>query len=271
VAKRSHELDRLELEIRRTQVIVPAGGQAKRFGYTDLPKALLPLDHKTLIDHQLEFLGASGLRDFLLLTGHFAEKLEAHVGSGSRFRVRVSYCRDPKGLGAVGRAKAIKNALARGAIDRRRRALIAYPDDIFFDRTLPYRLISHHLASVHSFGAVGTILLVSGHHYPFGVVREIDHSGRARDWEEKPLLDLPTYTGIGVFEPPFFDLILKEVDMRAKKAVEPEMLIFPKLTEEGRLATMTIPPEVWCSINDPKEYEAAIARVKAQEARRPGR
>lgn len=263
--KRSHELQRLEAEIAGPQVIVPAGGQAKRFGYSDLPKALLPFDSKTLIDHQLEFLAASGFHDFVLLTGHFAEKLEAHVGTGSRFGLKVRYCRDPRGLGAVGRAKAIKNAVAEGVIDRGRRALLAYPDDVFFDRTLPYRLISHHLAAVQSFRAVGTILLVSGRHYPFGVVRQIDHSGRAKDWEEKPLLNLPTYTGIGVFEPPFFKMIEEDVDMKSKKAVEPETLIFPKLTEEGRLATMLIPPEIWCSINDPKEYEAALARAKAGE------
>jgi MurNAc alpha-1-phosphate uridylyltransferase len=256
------ELRRLKEEIERTQVVVPAGGQAKRFGYSDLPKALLPFDSKTLIDQQLDFLAGSGLRDFVLLTGHFADKLEAYVGSGKKWGVHVRYCRDPQGMGPVGRAKAIKNAVAKKVIDRRRRALIAYPDDVFFDRTLPYRLISHHVAAVGSFGAVATILLVSGRHYPFGVVRNVDHSGRARDWEEKPLLALPTYTGIGVFEPGFFDLIDEFVDMKSRKAVEPEQLIFPKLTEAGRLATMLIPPEVWCSINDPKEYEAALERIK---------
>jgi NDP-sugar pyrophosphorylase family protein len=262
VKKRSHELRRLEEEILRTQVVLPAGGQAKRFGFAELPKALLPFNSKTLIDHQLDFLSASGLHEFILLTGHFAEKLEAHVGDGSNRGIRVRYCRDPQGVGPVGRAKAIKNALANEVIDRKRRALIAYPDDVFLDITLPYRLISHHISSVESFRAVGTILLVSGRHYPFGVVRNVDHSGRARDWEEKPLLNLPTYTGIGVFEPPFFESIERHVDMRSRKAVEPEMLIFPKLTEQGRLATMMIPPEVWCSINDPKEYEAALERTK---------
>lgn len=80
--------------VERTQVIVVAGGKAKRLGM-DIPKCLLEISGKKLIDMSIESLAKEGFRDFVLMLGHKAELVMDHVGDGKKYGVRVTYSVDP--------------------------------------------------------------------------------------------------------------------------------------------------------------------------------
>lgn len=75
------------------QVVIIAGGKGTRIRSVaaDLPKVLIPVAGRPFIEHQFELLQASGFRDILLCVGYLGEHVEAHVGDGSRFGVRVRY------------------------------------------------------------------------------------------------------------------------------------------------------------------------------------
>lgn len=94
------------------QVVIIAGGLGTRLKAVapDLPKALVPVAGRPFIEHQLGLLKKNGLLDVLLCVGHFADKIERHVGDGSRFGLRVKYSyEDPAQL--LGTGGALINAL----------------------------------------------------------------------------------------------------------------------------------------------------------------
>ena len=55
------------------------------------PTALLPLAAKPLIEYTLEALAAAGIKQALLVTGPYSEKVQAHVGGGQRWGLEIDY------------------------------------------------------------------------------------------------------------------------------------------------------------------------------------
>lgn len=94
------------------QVVILAGGLGTRLQVVagGRPKALVPVAGRPFIDHQFALLRRHGLRDVVLCVGYLGEMIEAHVGDGTPFDVRVRYAReDPARL--LGTGGALLNAL----------------------------------------------------------------------------------------------------------------------------------------------------------------
>ena len=87
-----------------TQALILAAGRGTRLGAltADCPKPLLDLEGKPILERIVTALrDGAGVTDFVLVTGHLREQIEAHFGDGSDFRVRVR-CIDqgkPQGTG----------------------------------------------------------------------------------------------------------------------------------------------------------------------------
>ncbi len=60
------------------RVIILAAGQGKRLLplTADIPKALLDIGGKTLVERQVEAFASNGLKDFVVVTGYGADKME---------------------------------------------------------------------------------------------------------------------------------------------------------------------------------------------------
>ena len=241
-----------------------AGGSAKRFGFSlqDMPKAMLPLNGKPLIDWCIEHYSSCGFEDFILVLKHHHEKIEEHVKEGSRYgkNIKIKFAIDPEDN--MGKGKSLVAAL--GKIDTNRRAIISYPDDIFIDSSLPLSLLLHHISGVERLGIIATVLFVSGTKYPFGV-GEIDSFGIVRNFIEKPMINKFSSTGTVVVEPEFFKILKETIDMKTKGPVEFESVVYPKLAESGKLYSMVVSPDVWMPINTLKEYESAENLFKKRE------
>jgi MurNAc alpha-1-phosphate uridylyltransferase len=78
------------------QIVILAGGLGTRLRpLTDkLPKPLVEILGKPIIQWQIELLRGQGVRRFLLCVGHRADQIEAFLGDGSRFGVDVKYSHD---------------------------------------------------------------------------------------------------------------------------------------------------------------------------------
>jgi N-acetyl-alpha-D-muramate 1-phosphate uridylyltransferase len=87
-----------------------AAGRGERLRpLTDsLPKALVEAGGKPLIAWHLERLASAGIREAVINLAHLGEKIEALIGDGTRFGLRVSYSREPERLETAG---GIANAL----------------------------------------------------------------------------------------------------------------------------------------------------------------
>lgn len=240
----------------RTQVIVVAGGKAKRLGM-DVPKCLLEISSRKLIDISIEALAKEGFRDFVLMLGHKADMVMDHVGDGSRYGIKVTYSIDPVNAIGWGKGKAFKHALVNNKIDTTKRSLVVFPDDIVTEDRIFSRLLMHHADSMRKNATSATIVLVPGTEYPYGVA-EVDGSGIVMKFTEKPLVNVATSIGMYAFEPDTYEIIREHIDLDNPMPVEFESVVLPRLASDQRLASMFIETKNWVPINTLKEYENAI-------------
>jgi NDP-sugar pyrophosphorylase family protein len=94
-------------------VAILAGGLATRLGSLtqSTPKALIAIDGKPFVAHQLQLLRKNGIQHVILCVGHMGEMVERAVGHGKRFGVKVEYSYDGPAL--LGTAGAIRGALPK--------------------------------------------------------------------------------------------------------------------------------------------------------------
>ncbi len=92
-------------------VAILAGGLATRLRpiTTTIPKALVEVAGKPFIRHQLAYLKAQGISEVVMCIGYLGEMIEADVGDGSAFGLKVSY--SPDGDKLLGTGGALKQAL----------------------------------------------------------------------------------------------------------------------------------------------------------------
>jgi NDP-sugar pyrophosphorylase family protein len=92
-------------------VAILAGGLATRLKTIteSMPKALIKINGKPFIFHQLEYLREQGITCVVLCLGHLGEMIKSEVGDGSKFGIKVHYSMD--GIAPLGTGGALKKAL----------------------------------------------------------------------------------------------------------------------------------------------------------------
>lgn len=240
-----------------TQVVIIAGGQAKRMG-SDKAKAMLELNGRPLIDYSIEMFMKCGFNNFVLLLGHRHEEIEEHI-KNANYDAKFAYSIEPPEI--KGKGKAFAYAIENKKIDRKKRCIVHYPDDLLLDKRLPLRFLMSHMYGVERMNTMASTLFVSGTMYPFGVA-ERDHNGIVINFSEKPFIERLTNTGIYIFEPEVYGIIEKFIDLKKQGSVELETTVLPHLANIKKLYSMVIPPDIWLSINTQKEYEQAEKLLK---------
>lgn len=85
------------------EAIVLAAGEGRRMRPLSerWPKPVLPIDGRPVIATLLRELAAGGVERATVVTGYLAEQVEALVGDGAAFGLRVRYVRQPRPDGAA--------------------------------------------------------------------------------------------------------------------------------------------------------------------------
>jgi NDP-sugar pyrophosphorylase family protein len=166
--------------------MILAGGMGTRLRPLtfSIPKPLLPVGEKPILQRIVEQLRDAGIHDLVLATGYQAELVRAFCGDGSKFGVSVSYVHEHKPLGTAGPASALRGQLAPGEL------LLLMNGDLITD--LDFR------AFVESSRASGCELTVAyaKHTYqsPYGVLSIAD--GAVQGVTEKPESEYAISAGI---------------------------------------------------------------------------
>src|SRR5947207_5795353 len=86
------------------QLIILAGGLGTRLKERlgDLPKPMIPIGGKPLLEHQIELARRHGFTDILIFAFYQPEKIEAHFGTGERLGVSIKYIVEKEPLGTAG-------------------------------------------------------------------------------------------------------------------------------------------------------------------------
>lgn len=85
--------------------VVQAGGLGTRMReLTDdkIPKPMLRLNGKPMIEWQIEAVARYGIKDFVLIIGHLGEQIKEYFGDGAKWGIRISYIEEKEPLGSAG-------------------------------------------------------------------------------------------------------------------------------------------------------------------------
>ena len=95
------------------QAIIMAGGQGTRLRpYTNiLPKPLLPIGNKSILDINIKQLAKSGIDNVIIAVGYLGEIIETVIGNGDKYGIKINYSYEDKPLGTVGGLALMKNLL----------------------------------------------------------------------------------------------------------------------------------------------------------------
>lgn len=95
------------------KAVILAGGKGTRLGHLtkDIPKPMVPLLGKPLVEYQVQLLKRYGFTEIIFIVNHLGEAIEQYFGNGAAFGMSISYYHEPEPLGTVGGIKEIENQL----------------------------------------------------------------------------------------------------------------------------------------------------------------
>jgi len=93
------------------QAVILAGGEGTRLRpYTTvLPKPMMPVGEKPILEIIINKLAESGIKNIVISVGYLAAIIEAYFGNGERFGVNIEYFVESKPLGTAGCLALIEN------------------------------------------------------------------------------------------------------------------------------------------------------------------
>lgn len=176
-----------------SRAVILAGGKGTRLApfTTVLPKPLMPIGDRAILDVVVRQLGRHGLTEITIAVGYLAHLIQAIFGDGSGHGVAIDYHVEEEPLGTAGPLRAVTG------LDE---TFLAMNGDIL--TTLDYRdLLDRHRES-------GNVLTVATHHRTvrseYGVLKVEEGEApvqRVTGYEEKPEIGYVVSMGIYVLEP----------------------------------------------------------------------
>jgi NDP-sugar pyrophosphorylase family protein len=90
-----------------TKAMLLAAGKGTRLHplTETVPKCMVPIGGKPLLEHNVEWLKRYGVTDLVINLHHLPEALTAHFGDGSKWGVRITYSPETELLGTAGSVK----------------------------------------------------------------------------------------------------------------------------------------------------------------------
>lgn len=186
----------------------------------DVPKVMVPVGGKPLLEHHLELFQRQDIRELIINLHHFPEKITSYFGDGSRFGVNITYSHESELLGTAGAVKKMEKELRDAAF------IVFYGDNLVRIDFAP--LVGFHRAN----HAQATLALFASPEPWTGGVVETDSNGRVLRFVEKPdpkqISTNLISAGIFVIEPPVLQAI------PAGRFCDFGKDVFPKLLAAGQ-------------------------------------
>jgi D,D-heptose 1,7-bisphosphate phosphatase len=93
------------------KAFIMAGGKGTRAAAiaSDIPKPMIPICGKPILEHQIECLKKNGITDITIIIGHLGGHIQNYFGNGGRFGCAISYFAETEPLGTAGALYKIKN------------------------------------------------------------------------------------------------------------------------------------------------------------------
>ena len=208
------------------KAVILAGGLGTRLQpYTTfVPKPMLPLGEKPLLEHLIEWLKKNGIKTTVLCVSYLRKTIEDYFEDGERFGMNIEYAVAGKPLATAGQLKTAEHFIDDSFI-------CVYGDSIF-DFNLKNMIYQHKKKR--------SFITMSLYEYKtklnYGVI-DTAKNGKVIGWNEKPDIKANINIGCYVMEPQVFALIPSNkpygMDDVIKKAISKKKLVSSFLTKKG--------------------------------------
>ncbi len=230
--------------------VIMAGGFGTRLRPLthNVPKPMIPMANKPMMEHIVDLLREHGITDLVTLLHFQPELIESHFGDGADFGVRMTYVGATEDYGTAG---AVKNA--EKYLDG---PFLVISGDVLTDFDLGAAVAFHRERAADL-----TILLTRVENpLQYGVVIT-EPDGRISRFLEKPtwseVFSDTVNTGIYLLEPSVLDLIPAQREFDFSKD------LFPVMMREGRKLFGYVAPGYWRDVGDLLEYRLAHQDILA--------
>lgn len=230
------------------RAVIMAGGKGTRIASVacDIPKPMIQICGKPILQYQIECLRKQDIRDIILVIGHLGDAVKAYFGDGSSFHVNISYIEEKKPLGTAGALFYLKGRI--------REDFILLNGDIIFDVDIK-RFVDYHKKK----GTLATIFTHPNNHpYDSGLV-VTDRKGIVTRWmhkeDERTIYKNRVNAGIHIMS-----ASLLEMFQEAKKT-DLDRDILKRLIPDRQLAAYDS-PEYVRDMGTPDRYEMVTRDIR---------
>ncbi len=156
------------------KVVIMAGGKGTRIASvaSDIPKPMIPICGKPILEHQMISLKNQGFNDFIIAVGHLGNIIEDYFMDGTTLGVNITYIKEDIPLGTCGSLYYLKDDIKED--------FILINGDIIFDVDIK-RFVEYHKAN-HAW----VTLFTHPNHHPYdSAIIRADEDGRVVEWLHK--------------------------------------------------------------------------------------
>ncbi|GBF31943.1 nucleotidyl transferase [Desulfocucumis palustris] len=219
-----------------------------------IPKPMLPLHGRPLMEWVMLPLIACGIKDFVVAVSYLAEQVKNYFGRGERWGVRINYCYGPEPAGKAGEIWRAREFLGSGEKEEN---FLVVPGDTLCQ--LNYREL-FHFHRQHR----GPVSVAFSTRYRLEVgTAEIDENSRVVKFHEKSNLNVPVSTGAYVLDNRIFPYI--EAFSPGGKEVDLPGDVFPELMAERVPIYGFVRDYAWWDVGRISDYESLL-KLKADAA-----
>lgn len=231
------------------KVVIIAGGKGTRIASvaSEIPKAMIPINGKPIIEYQVELAKRYGFEDFIFIIGHLGHVIKDYFKNGANWDVNIEYFEENTPLGTAGALAELKDSLHEDFF-------VFYGDTVMdFDME---SMLQYH----KSHEADATLLLHPNDHPYDSDIVATDKEGKVLEFYNKPHSeDLVVRNLVNAALFIFAPTILDDIEKGVKSHIEKNVL--PKSLERGRRIYGYVTPEYIKDMGTPDRYESVCNDV----------
>lgn len=222
-------------------VFIMAGGEGSRLRPLTyfIPKPLIPISDKTIIEEIMNCFCDIGCNDFYISVNYMADKIEEYFKNKTTGKYRITFVKENKPLGTGGSLFLLKDKFTTTFFVSNCDILV----DINFEDLLAYHYSNGNIATVVS--------VLKNYSIPYGTL-ETSEGGQLTALKEKPFITYQINSGLYVLEPDIFTYMKNEEFIHITE-------LFGRLLDNGqRVGVFPISEGSWKDIGNWKAYLDSI-------------
>ena len=227
----------------KASVIIMAGGKGSRlqpFTYI-LPKPLIPIKGKAIIEHIIDRFYLYGIKDFHISLNYKSSLIEAYFKE-LKPKYKVSFVKESTPLGTAGVLKKF--------IKKFKEPVFVSNSDIMIDADL-IDMYNFHKKNKNEITVVAS---TQKYEIPYGICK-LNKQGNLKTIEEKPKFNFLANTGLYIINPKILKLIPKNKKFDMTDLIKKANLI------KKKIGVFPVGEDSWMDIGQWNEYKFAVEKL----------